>query len=67
MRDGYVARHLMPYFAAAFILDMLAFVAQVGILVHGKFLKLGMLLGLGWLPSMAWHGINCFFAMMFAA
>jgi hypothetical protein len=71
-RDGYVARHELPFVAAAALLDGLAIVALVLAVTFGSVsvefrVLLGATVGLVALASAVWHGlvllVTAFFAL----
>jgi hypothetical protein len=66
-RDGYVARHFLPYLGAAVFLDTFAFLALCLAGAVGRpRVVLVVAVGLVWLASAGWHGLSLLVTTTFA-
>src|SRR5262245_46000028 len=66
VRAAYVARHQLPYFTAAAMLDGLALVVLFAAVACGPFRVLAVLVGVLWVPSAGLHWLGWFVTFFFA-
>ena len=64
--DKYIARHFRPYIGTAMVLDALASAALCWAGRRGRLGVFGVVVGVVWLLSTSWHGLNWLVTSLFA-
>jgi hypothetical protein len=65
-RDGYIASIQLPYYRAAFLLDVAALVTLLAAGILGQFRTVGILVVLMWGPTITWHALSLFVCSVFS-